>query len=97
MAVGGTGIWAMHFVAMLGYTIPGQEILYNVTMTVISLVAAISVVAVYLFIVGFGGGGSGPVLAGGVIMGVGVCPGSRRAACCSRCCSGRAWSRSCSC
>ena len=29
VAVGGTGIWAMHFVAMLGYTIPGQEILYN--------------------------------------------------------------------
>jgi len=72
VAVGGTGIWAMHFVAMLGYTIPGQEILYNVPMTVISLVAAISVVAVGLFIVGFGGGGPGPVLAGGVIMGVGV-------------------------
>lgn len=71
VAVGGTGIWAMHFVAMLGYTIPGQEILYNVPMTVISLVAAVSMVAVGLFIVGFGGG-PGPVLAGGVIMGVGV-------------------------
>jgi NO-binding membrane sensor protein with MHYT domain len=72
VALGGTGIWVMHFVAMLGYTIPGQEILYNVPMTVISLVAAISVVAVGLFIVGFGDGGLGPVLAGGMIMGIGV-------------------------
>jgi NO-binding membrane sensor protein with MHYT domain len=72
VAVGGTGIWVTHVVAMLGYTIPGQEILYNVPMTVISLVAAISVVAVGLFIVGFGDGGSGTVLAGGVIMGIGV-------------------------
>ena len=27
VAVGATGIWLMHFVAMLGFTIPGQEIL----------------------------------------------------------------------
>jgi NO-binding membrane sensor protein with MHYT domain len=72
VALGGTGIWVMHFVAMLGYTIPGQEVLYNVPMTVISLVAAISVVAVGLFIVGFGDGGLGTVLAGGMIMGIGV-------------------------
>jgi NO-binding membrane sensor protein with MHYT domain len=72
VAIGGTGIWVMHFVAMLGYTIPGQEILYNVPMTVVSLVAAISVVAVGLFLVGFGDGGLASVLAGGVIMGIGV-------------------------
>jgi NO-binding membrane sensor protein with MHYT domain len=72
VAVGGSGIWGMHVVAMLGYTIPGQDMRYNVPMTVISLVAAISVVAVGLFVVGFGGGGPGPVLAGGMIMGVGV-------------------------
>ena len=72
VAIGGTGIWVMHFVAMLGYTIPGQEILYNVPMTVVSLVAAISVVAVGLFLVGFGDGRLASVLAGGVIMGIGV-------------------------
>jgi NO-binding membrane sensor protein with MHYT domain len=57
---------------MLGYTIPGQEILYSVPMTVISLVAAISVVAMGLFIVGFGDGGWPRLLAGGVIIGLGV-------------------------
>ena len=30
VAIGATGIWVMHFVAMLGSTIPGQEIMYNI-------------------------------------------------------------------
>ena len=72
VAIGGTGIWVMHVVAMLGFTIPGQDITYNVPMTLISLAAAIVVVATGLFIGGFGGDGLSPVLAGGVIMGIGV-------------------------
>ena len=31
-----TGIWVMHFVAMLGFTIPGQTITYNVPVTIAS-------------------------------------------------------------
>ena len=57
MAIGGTGIWVTHVVAMLGYTIPGQEILYNVPMTVISLEVAVSVVAAGLFVADLGRGG----------------------------------------
>jgi len=72
VAVGATGIWVMHFVAMLGFSIPGQQILYNVPITLFSLLVAVIVVAVGLFIVGYGGGGLVPVLAGGVIIGVGV-------------------------
>jgi NO-binding membrane sensor protein with MHYT domain len=73
VAIGATGIWVMHFVAMLGFTIPGQEIMYNVPMTLISLPAAVIVVAIGLFIVGYGGGGGLlPVLTGGMIIGVGV-------------------------
>ena len=71
VAIGATGIWVMHFVAMLGFTVPGQEIMYNIPMTLISLVVAV-VVAIGLFIVGYCGGGLLPVLAGGVIIGVGV-------------------------
>ena len=33
VAIGATGIWVMHFVAMLGFAIPGQQILYNVPIT----------------------------------------------------------------
>jgi len=72
VAIGATGIWVMHFVAMFGFTIPGQMILYNVPITLISLLVAILVVATGLFIVGYGGGGLLPVLSGGVIIGVGV-------------------------
>ncbi len=72
VAIGGTGIWVTHVVAMLGYTIPDQQILYNVPMTVISLGVAIGVVAAGLFIAGLPRGGLGAVLAGGVIMGTGI-------------------------
>jgi NO-binding membrane sensor protein with MHYT domain len=72
VAIGATGIWVMHFVAMLGFAIPGQEILYNVPVTLVSLLVAVVVVAVGLFIVGYGGGGLVPVLIGGVIIGIGV-------------------------
>ena len=71
VGIGGTGLWVTHVVAMLGYTIPGQQILYNVPMTVISLGVAIGVVAAGLFIA-WRWGGLGPVLAGGMIMGTGI-------------------------
>jgi NO-binding membrane sensor protein with MHYT domain len=72
VALGATGIWAMHFIAMLGFTIPGQQILYNVPLTIVSMLIAIVVVGIGLFIVGFGNGGPLPLIAGGVIVGLGV-------------------------
>ena len=71
VAIGATGIWGMHFVAMLGFTVPGQQIMYNVPITLISLLVSVIVVAIGLFIVGYGGGGLVPVLTGGVVIGVG--------------------------
>jgi NO-binding membrane sensor protein with MHYT domain len=38
---GATGIWVMHFIAMLGYTIPGETIRYNVPVTILSVVIAV--------------------------------------------------------
>jgi NO-binding membrane sensor protein with MHYT domain len=72
VAIGSTGVWAMHFIAMLGYTIPGQTIRYNVPITVLSMLIAVVVVGVGLFIVGFGGDGVTRLLIGGVIIGCGV-------------------------
>jgi NO-binding membrane sensor protein with MHYT domain len=72
---GATGIWAMHFIAMLGFTIPGQTITYNVPLTIVSMLVAVAVVAVGLFIVGFTKAQilSLPrLLTGGVIVGLGV-------------------------
>jgi len=72
VAVGATGIWVMHFIAMLGFTIPGQPIAYSVPVTMISMVLAVLVVGIGLFIVGYSDGGPLPILAGGVIIGIGV-------------------------
>ena len=72
LAIGGTGIWVMHFIAMLGFTVPHAEIRYDVPLTLLSCAVAIVVVAVGLFIVGFGGDRVPVVVTGGVITGVGV-------------------------
>jgi NO-binding membrane sensor protein with MHYT domain len=72
VSIGATGIWAMHFIAMLGFTIPGQQIGYDVPMTVASMLVAVAVVGAGLFIVGFGDGSWWRLVTGGVIVGVGV-------------------------
>jgi NO-binding membrane sensor protein with MHYT domain len=72
VSIGVTGIWVMHFIAMLGYTVPGETIRYNVPVTVLSMLLAVIVVGVGLFIVGFGSDGYRPLLIGGVIAGLGV-------------------------
>jgi NO-binding membrane sensor protein with MHYT domain len=75
VAIGAVGIWAMHFIAMLGFTVTGEPILYNVPLTVGSMLLAVAVVGTGLFIVSFGdaAGGRWPRLAaGGVIIGIGV-------------------------
>jgi NO-binding membrane sensor protein with MHYT domain len=72
VSVGATGIWVMHFVAMLGFTVPGQPILYNEPLTLLSMLVAVIVVGVGLFIVGYSDGGPAPILAGGTIIGIGV-------------------------
>lgn len=72
VSIGATGIWVMHFIAMLGFTIPRQMITYNVPVTILSMLIAVGVVGVGLLIVGFGGDGPGPLLLGGTVIGIGV-------------------------
>ena len=72
LSIATTGIWVMHFVAMLGFTIPGQTITYSVPVTAASMLIAVVVVGIGLFIVGFGRSGWWRLLLGGVIIGFGV-------------------------
>ncbi|HEY1917557.1 MAG TPA: MHYT domain-containing protein [Streptosporangiaceae bacterium] len=72
LAIATTGIWVMHFIAMLGFTIPGQSIRYSVPLTILSMLVALFVVGVGIFIVGFGPEGPRPLLLGGLIIGIGV-------------------------
>jgi len=72
VAIGAIGVWTMHFIAMLGFTVPGETIHYNVPVTILSLVVAVGIVCIGLLIVGSGELRFGSLLAGGVITGIGV-------------------------
>src|ERR1700685_762528 len=61
-AIATTGIWVMHFIAMLGFAIPGQSIRYNVPLTIASMLIAVVVVGIGTFIVGDGRRGPLPLL-----------------------------------
>ena len=72
VSIGTTGIWVMHFIAMLGFTLPGETIHYNVPVTILSLLVAVAIVCVGLLIVGFGRDRHTSLILGGVITGIGV-------------------------
>jgi NO-binding membrane sensor protein with MHYT domain len=72
VSIGATGIWVMHFIAMLGYTIPGETIRYNVPVTIGSMLLAVAVVCGGLFIVGFGRDSYARLLVAGAVTGLGV-------------------------
>jgi diguanylate cyclase (GGDEF)-like protein len=69
-AVGGCGIWATHFVAMLAYD-PGAGAGYDVSVTLLSLILAVCIVAVGLC-VALTSGRQSVVAIGGAIIGAGV-------------------------
>ena len=72
VAIATTGIWVMHFIAMLGFTIPGQTIRYSVPVTILSMLIAVVVVGIGLFIVEFGRIGAWSLPLGGLVVGCGV-------------------------
>ncbi|MBO1332352.1 MHYT domain-containing protein [Streptomyces sp. VRA16 Mangrove soil] len=68
----GTGIWTMHFVAMLGFGVTGTEIRYNVPLTILSLVVAVAVVGAGVFAVGYSRDRGRALALGGLTTGLGV-------------------------
>jgi NO-binding membrane sensor protein with MHYT domain len=71
-AIGGTGIWVMHFMAMIGFSVTQSALRYDVPITVASFLIAVVTVGLGLFIVGFGRPSMLKVLIGGPITGVSV-------------------------
>ncbi|MGW6426453.1 MHYT domain-containing protein [Nocardia sp. NPDC055053] len=72
VAIGGAAIWVMHFTAMLGVSIAGAPIRYDVPMTLLSAVIAIGVVLIGLTIVTRGRRQPVTLPLGGAITGLGV-------------------------
>ncbi|WP_412542120.1 MHYT domain-containing protein [Longispora sp. K20-0274] len=72
VSIGGTGIWPMHFIAMLGFDVPGTIVRYDIALTTASALIAILAVGIGLFIVGHGGASLVRIILGGVFTGLGV-------------------------
>jgi NO-binding membrane sensor protein with MHYT domain len=67
----GTGIWGMHFIAMLGYDVKDVTLHYGIALTALSWVLAVVVVGVGMYVAGRDS--SWPaLLAGGLLAGLGV-------------------------
>jgi NO-binding membrane sensor protein with MHYT domain len=68
----GTGIWTMHFVAMLGFRVSGSDIRYDVPLTILSLLVAMVVVCAGVCAVGYSRDRNRALLIGGLTTGLGV-------------------------
>ncbi|MFE7267167.1 MHYT domain-containing protein, partial [Streptomyces sp. NPDC057592] len=68
----GSGIWTMHFIAMLGFGVSGTDIRYDVPLTLLSLLGAMVVVGGGVFAVGYGHDRTRALLLGGLATGLGV-------------------------
>ncbi|MDC0773978.1 MHYT domain-containing protein [Streptomyces sp. HD] len=68
----GSGIWTMHFIAMMGFSVDGTPIRFDVPITVLSLLMAVAVVAAGVFTAGYGRSRVTSVILGGLGTGLGV-------------------------
>ena len=69
LAIGGVGVWLMHYMAILGFDVPASPVRFGLGLTALSLVAAVGAAAAGLFIVGFGRPKLYKILLGGLVMG----------------------------
>src|SRR4051812_14894909 len=73
VAIGGTGIWTMHFVAMLGFSVVGAPIRYDVGLTAASAVIAVVTVGAGLVVAMLGSSARNlRIVIGGLLAGLGV-------------------------
>lgn len=68
----GCGIWTMHFIAMIGFQVEETRIRYDTALTVLSLIVAILVTGVGVFLVGYRGAGASSLTLAGIVTGLGV-------------------------
>jgi NO-binding membrane sensor protein with MHYT domain/signal transduction histidine kinase/ActR/RegA family two-component response regulator len=68
----GGGIWSMHFIAMLAFSMPSMHINYDLTLTALSLVIALSFTWAGFSVVSREAPSRGRILAAGLLLGMGV-------------------------
>ncbi|MFE6484051.1 MHYT domain-containing protein [Streptomyces sp. NPDC057757] len=67
-----SGIWTMHFIAMMGFTVEQTPVRYDKPLTFASLGVAILMVGIGIFIVGYRGATGTALFTGGTITGLGI-------------------------
>jgi NO-binding membrane sensor protein with MHYT domain len=72
VALGGIGIWSMHFIGMVAYRLP-VPVAYNLPLTVVSLVAAIVISGLALHLAGGKRFNTRGWVMGSLLAGLGVC------------------------
>ncbi|MBW4716439.1 signal protein [Saccharothrix sp. SC076] len=72
VAIGGVAIWLMHFIAMLGFDIPGAAIKFSTGLTALSALVAVVVVGIGLALVAWSGFTRTRLVIAGVLAGTGV-------------------------
>lgn len=72
LAIGGIGIWMMHFIAMIGFTVADARIAYDPALTAASFALAVLAVGFGLFASGSERAGRPRLLLGGLVCGAGV-------------------------
>ncbi|VTU25771.1 MHYT domain (predicted integral membrane sensor domain) [Variovorax sp. PBS-H4] len=72
VALGGIGIWSMHFIGMVAYRLP-VPIAHDVPLTAVSLIAAVVLSGAALYLAGGKRFTRGGWLAGSLVAGIGVC------------------------
>ncbi|GJD93907.1 MHYT domain-containing protein [Methylobacterium iners] len=71
LAMGG-GIWAMHFVAMLAFSMPGMEAHYDLGLTLLSLIVPVAVTGIGFAVVNRPTSSRFALAASGLLMGIGI-------------------------
>lgn len=72
LSLGGTGIWLMHFMALLGFDVPDTLLTYNLLITVASFALAVVMVGIGLFAAIFTDPSAVKIAVGGIFTGIGV-------------------------
>lgn len=72
LSIGGAGVWVMHFIAMLGFSIQGTEVRYDVPLTILSAVCAIAFTGLGLFLAVRPRPSVAAVAGGGAVTGLGI-------------------------
>ncbi|NWM49722.1 MHYT domain-containing protein, partial [Escherichia coli] len=68
----GSGIWSMHFVAMLAFSMPGMRMSYDLGLTLLSLALALGFTGAGFATLDWRAVSRTRILAAGLLMGLGV-------------------------